>query len=420
MLVIHGIWARGALCLWAEDSALPAAPPAPAGGRASRAARPHPFAADPDVLADALGVLGDGPRDLAGKAAADELSLWLPSAGPGPASSPELIRPAGEDGAARAGPRPPRRAGLLAGPRAGVQPGGRARDPGRRWIRWIPRRARSADPDLAAGGSVVYWAAVARFAADLCHPGPCPARPEPGQRRLDRVLADGADRPGCPAGRGAGRGHAADVPGRRARVASPPGARSWPRGAGRAGRRRPRRARLDAGEPRRCPAGWAPLPPRRGGARPGSRCRSAGRPRWPVRTPRSRWPPRRTRTRRPSWPPAWTPGAPPPRPRPARCAPASGWSSPCSRSRARRAGAGRRRPGHGPAPAAGTAPGTSPPGPPMGLWRVEFALQSSEDPSLMLAAGDVWAGTGGWAPGGISPPGRGTAGRAGRGRAAVR
>ena len=39
-----------------------------------------------------------------------------------------------------------------------------------------------------------------------------------------------------------------------------------------------------------------------------------------------------------------------------------------------------------------------------GPWHVEFALQSSEDPSLMLAADDVWAGTGGWAPGGITRP----------------
>jgi SNF2 family DNA or RNA helicase len=39
-----------------------------------------------------------------------------------------------------------------------------------------------------------------------------------------------------------------------------------------------------------------------------------------------------------------------------------------------------------------------------GLWHVEFALQSAEDPSLMLAADDVWAGTGGWAPGGITRP----------------
>ena len=27
MLVIHGIWARGALCLWAEDARLPARTP---------------------------------------------------------------------------------------------------------------------------------------------------------------------------------------------------------------------------------------------------------------------------------------------------------------------------------------------------------------------------------------------------------
>ncbi len=37
-------------------------------------------------------------------------------------------------------------------------------------------------------------------------------------------------------------------------------------------------------------------------------------------------------------------------------------------------------------------------------WHVEFALQSAEDPSLMLAAADVWAGTGGWAPGGMARP----------------
>ena len=48
--------------------------------------------------------------------------------------------------------------------------------------------------------------------------------------------------------------------------------------------------------------------------------------------------------------------------------------------------------------------GGQPTRPADGLWQVEFALQSSEDPSLMLSAGDVWAGTGGWAPGGITRP----------------
>ncbi|HVT68208.1 MAG TPA: DEAD/DEAH box helicase, partial [Trebonia sp.] len=40
-------------------------------------------------------------------------------------------------------------------------------------------------------------------------------------------------------------------------------------------------------------------------------------------------------------------------------------------------------------------------GPP-GAWRVEFSLQSADDPSLMLPAGEVWAGAGyGWLPGAL-------------------
>ena len=42
--------------------------------------------------------------------------------------------------------------------------------------------------------------------------------------------------------------------------------------------------------------------------------------------------------------------------------------------------------------------------PPDDTWHVEFTLQSAEDPSLMLDAADVWAGTGGWAPGGMARP----------------
>jgi len=53
VLVIHGIWAYGALQVWAEDSMLPAQAP-PRAGRPVRAPRPHPFAAAPDVLADSL------------------------------------------------------------------------------------------------------------------------------------------------------------------------------------------------------------------------------------------------------------------------------------------------------------------------------------------------------------------------------
>ena len=133
-------------------------------GRAAGASRAgpaaHPFAAAPDVLADALAVLGDGPRDLAGKAAADELSLWLTSAGPGPASSPEAIPPAGldEDGAAGAGPGRGRRAALGCWriPALGFSPAAAltilaALDP----VDTPPGEV--SHPDLAAGGSVVYW-----------------------------------------------------------------------------------------------------------------------------------------------------------------------------------------------------------------------------------------------------------------------
>ena len=147
--------------------------PAPSGGRPSRAARPHPFAADPDLLADALGVLGDGLRDLATKATADELTLWLPSAGAGPGRSPELVRPPGPD-PGDAGDRPGRGSraalgcwrvpALAFGPAAalsilaGLDP--------------VDTPAGAAlHPDVIAGGSAVYWAAVARFAADLCTRG---------------------------------------------------------------------------------------------------------------------------------------------------------------------------------------------------------------------------------------------------------
>src|SRR5258708_4382857 len=92
MLVIHGVWAYGALQVWAEDSALPAQAP-PRLGRPSRAPRQHPFASAPDQLTDALAAAGAG--DLARKAVDDELTLLLPSVPDGPLASPELMRPLG-------------------------------------------------------------------------------------------------------------------------------------------------------------------------------------------------------------------------------------------------------------------------------------------------------------------------------------
>src|SRR5690625_4041614 len=77
MLVLHGLWSRsGGLCLWAEDSDLPVKSPS----QALRSARPHPFAAAAEVLADTHPGK-PGSRVLA-----------LPSLRSSPLDSPELIR----------------------------------------------------------------------------------------------------------------------------------------------------------------------------------------------------------------------------------------------------------------------------------------------------------------------------------------
>src|SRR5229473_4971311 len=100
MLVIHGIWAYGALSLWAEDSDGPGrAQPRP--GRPSRAPRAHPFAGGLDLLADVVAELAGPAADLARKAIEDELTLRLPGTPDGPLASPALIR---EPGAGSAEP----------------------------------------------------------------------------------------------------------------------------------------------------------------------------------------------------------------------------------------------------------------------------------------------------------------------------
>jgi SNF2 family DNA or RNA helicase len=113
MLVSHGVWARGVLNLWAEDSALFADPAAQADAEragASEAARPHSFAAAPSLLADVLADYGDDVADLVRKATEAELTLWIPSTRAGPQASPEVVtdttaleRPGGERGAGGSG-----------------------------------------------------------------------------------------------------------------------------------------------------------------------------------------------------------------------------------------------------------------------------------------------------------------------------
>jgi SNF2 family DNA or RNA helicase len=153
MRVIHGIWAHGALYLWAEDPhlppVLPAASPSPAA---------HPFACQAAELADALAALPGPAGEAARKAITDELTLQLPSAGNGPLASPELIR--------ASAPEPRRGRVSLAGWRVPV-------------LAFAPATALDLlgavdhldELACAQGGSVPYLAVLARFACDLAARG---------------------------------------------------------------------------------------------------------------------------------------------------------------------------------------------------------------------------------------------------------
>jgi non-specific serine/threonine protein kinase len=91
--VLHGVWsASGKLCVWAEDSTLPATG-ARRRGRPSREprARPHPFACPPDRLRQ-VAAATPLAEALVDKAEAGELALLLPTVASGPLASPELVR----------------------------------------------------------------------------------------------------------------------------------------------------------------------------------------------------------------------------------------------------------------------------------------------------------------------------------------
>ena len=194
MLVIHGIWAHGVLSLWAEDSDQPAA--APSGqahssqARSPRAPRPHPFGASTGLLADVLAEFGESASDLARKAADDELTLWLPGTAAAPVASPDSARAASGDGSGSGAPSAGGDA-VIAGvatvdrrPARTPAQAGAAR-PGRvRLSPWLvpalsldPAGALAllsalTQPDARAesgilSGSVHYLAALAALAADL-------------------------------------------------------------------------------------------------------------------------------------------------------------------------------------------------------------------------------------------------------------
>jgi SNF2 family DNA or RNA helicase len=94
MLAIHAIWSQRVLALWAEDSGPPAAVPPGLPGHAAEP-RDHPFAASTGLLADVLAEFGETASDLVRKAAEAELTLWLPGGSRAPAASPDLIRDSG-------------------------------------------------------------------------------------------------------------------------------------------------------------------------------------------------------------------------------------------------------------------------------------------------------------------------------------
>jgi SNF2 family DNA or RNA helicase len=381
VLAIHGLWADGGLALWAEDSELPAAP---SSTRPSRAPRNHPFAADPDLLADVLGEFGETVGDLVRKATEDELTLWLPGGQGSPVASPDLI--CGDPGRGPAGP-PVRRDADGAESALGTW---RVRalcfesapalalltatgEPGARSGRGV------------AGGSVLYLAAVSALAADLAARG----RVLPGLAEMGdgdyaacwRPVLAGADAlrareltmgmpPLCRATSAAGEPSAAIFARAldaltdaavRARLNAEPGFALLP--AGRPGRAQPLVHRWVAGltgENRRLVVS----------ATEGVMAAQLAFALWTWQD-QAQLPPGPVRT-------CFRLTEPPAEPEDADLGPDGGSVA-----------------GDDGDEEDAVAP-----------WRVEFALQSTDDPSLLLSAADIWSGeaSDGWAAVGISYP----------------
>ncbi len=410
MLAVHGIWAYGALFLWAEDADGPVMVQR-RPGRPSRAPRPHPFAAAADVIAAAAAELAEPAADLVLKAVDDELTLWLPGTADGPLASPELVRTPEKQpatGTARGTLAVWRVPALTFEPAAALD------------LLSVLGETRPLGPQVVQGGSVRYFAALAQLAGDLAVRG----------RVLPALVAGGAE-----AAHGA---EARDSPGDGAGSAGPFGGGSY------AARWRPVLSGTDAQRARELAVAMPPLcRATTAGGEPSAliltdaldaltdaaaRANLSGQPGFALLTQR--------RGRRPARIPvaerwaaaltsmnpqvavvtpedeaeaaaleaglaAWRAAAQVPvgpvrtcfrlvEPRPAE--PSTG-----------EAGTG--EPGTG---EAGTGePGTDETG--TGAespWLVELALQSTDDPSLLLPAADVWSGAGaeGWAAAGIRHP----------------
>jgi len=360
MLVIHGIWAYGAAQVWAEDSALPAQAP-PRRGRPSRAPRPHPFAALPDELADAVAdaLAGAGLAGLPRKAVDDEITLRLPSAADGPLPSPGLVRLPAEGAAGTAVAVPAIRRPSLAAWRVPVLAFGPADA-----MLVLESLAGLMPGDTVADGSLGYLAAIARFAADLAARGrviPALIEEDDGWAARWRPVLSAAD-----------ARHARELA-----AAMPPACRALADGAADAAPG-PLFADMldalaDASVRSRLPA--ALLPARRGRrpARIGVAERvvlslTGSEPLVEVADAADE---RESRDLAAAFA-AWLASA----------------AFPAGESRASF------RLVEPPAGEGGAGD--------CDAWRVEFSLQSAEDPSLMLLAADVWAGAGyGWLSGGL-------------------
>jgi SNF2 family DNA or RNA helicase len=407
MLVIHGIWANGALCLWAEDSRGPARVPVPAGRRPSRAPRPHPFASDPDTLAELLAGLPEPFPGLARKAVEDELTLYLPAAVDGPLASPELIRPPGPgdgqegSGAARVALSPWRIPALIFEPAAALDlltaldllaapagPGAADVTAAETAPTTTAETALPTTADLspaavtaAAGGSALYWAAVAALAVDLASRGrvlPVLDAQDADYAARWRPVLSGADAPRA-------RDLAAAMPPlcRATQAAGEPPAPvlaaaldSLADAAA--------RARLDHER-----SGWTLLPPRRGRqpARVGvaerwAQALTSADARVAITSAEDSAEAGELATALAEWHAAAQAPAGPVRTCFRLVEPAPDEDA---AEASEDAAAGDTETGGG-------------------LWRVEFSLQSTDDPSLMITADDIWAGTAGPPVGGITHP----------------
>jgi superfamily II DNA or RNA helicase len=403
VLAIHGEWADDGLALWAEDSECPAPLRA---ARPSRAPRNHPFGADPDLLADVLAEFGEDVGDLVRKATEDELTLWLPGGTTGPAPSPDLISadPGGPAISGRRGSAEPvlgpwRIRALCFAPAAAGRLLAALAEPGARSGRGV------------SGGSVLYLAAVAALASDLAARG----RVLPGLAEEDgsyaacwRPVLAGADAlrareltaampPLCRAASADGEpsaplfGQALDAltdSAVRARLSARPGFALLP--PGRPGRNQAFLQRwlaaltgedgvltvtsaegVAAAQLAFALWSWhdaAQLPP--------GPVRTCFRLIEPPAEPRDPWPPGSAAT--------------------AAAAPDVGQADDASDN----ADDARDNADD----AADTTSDAD--DQPVAAWRVEFALQSTDDPSLLLPAADIWSGesSDGWAAAGISYP----------------